>query len=284
MSHPFGALTRRARPAWPALLAGAAASLIAASLVMAPSASGHGRPAVRARGHVFVPATGNWDGSAPGGFAASFDLAYTPGNTIFGSPYSYGDLVTFSPSVLPSPTGCLIDPGSTGYAVAGEGALFPLTRAAGFGLAKTDLYGGLVGGTSAVLTQREIWPPEPEFAQCPKGITWTFHPARRRPVHDGTWTVHLRGAEIQTVKILAGGRVLNSIAIPNVGECGGGIGGVTVFITADGVASFGNPSTAMRVNITFTTPTSATGEVSESTASCGVEVFPLSATLTKAAR
>lgn len=276
---------RHERHPWlPRHLAVAAVFLLAGSLAVAPPARARPRPAIVAHGHRFVPDTGNWDGSAPGGFAASFELGYKPSNAIFGSPYSYGDLLTFTPSFSPSPTGCPVAAESTAYGVVGEGALFALKREGGFGLTKSDLFGGIVGSTRAVLTQREQWPPGAEFAQCPRSITWTFHPAPRRSVRDGSWALHLRGGETQMAKVLGGGRALNSVALPNVGECGGGLGSVTLFISADGVAKFSEPGAITSVTITFDTPTSANGEISEATATCGVEKFPLIAMLTKPER
>ena len=139
----------------------------------------------------------------------------------------------------------------------------------------------VVGATRGVLTQLESWPASAEFAQCPKSITWTFHPARRTPVADGTWTLHISGGETQTANVLGGGRVLNSVALPNVGECNGPQGSVDLFIAANGVASFGQPGTATSLRVSFTSPTAASGEVSLATQQCGTKTFQLSGTLTK---
>jgi len=234
----------------------------------------HGRP--------FRPVLGNWEGAASLGEGASFELAYAPRYAVFGSAYSYRDLVAFSPSFEASPSGCPVAADSTGYAVFGENGMYPLNRVAGFGLSRYLLSGGVVSARRAVLVQREAWPPGLEYAHCPSTLTWTFHPEARRPVKDGEWTIDVQGTAPQRTNVLAGGRIVKSVELPNVGECNAAAGGVSLLIAGNGEAQFAEPGNPTSIRLAFTSPTQASGSVSIPTQSCGLRTFALTASLTKA--
>jgi len=235
------------------------------------------------RGRPFVPALGNWEGVVEG-HAASFELTYEPAYVAFrDSPYGYEDLVSFAPAYSPSAGACPVSTSSTGFGVVGEHDITPLGAGGVFPLAKQDIFGGVVATAVASLRERFVWPHEREFAACPAGFAWTLHPAPRREVRDGAWHVTI-GGEVQTVTVSGGGRVLANLGFPTVPGCGAGtLGSVDLYIPGDGVVGYAEPASGTALTLTFSSPVSANGQFTVSTAECGARTLAISAALAKPA-
>jgi hypothetical protein len=253
------------------------------AIACAPAAQARIRPAIRPpHRRPFVPVLGDWEGTTAGGYRASFELVYRRAFGVYGTPYGWADLTLFSPSYSPAGGACSASSTATGFTDYAAGAATPLARGGGLGLARDGLLGGLTGARRASLTEEMRWPPEAQFAACPRSIRWRFHPAVRRPVDDGEWTLQLQDGETQKVEVLAGGRGLVGLGFPNVGECAGTTGGLDLFIAPDGVASYGEAPTGF--HLTFTSPTTLSGEISLATLNCGVRSFAVSGSLAERRR
>jgi hypothetical protein len=226
-----------------------------------------------------VPTLGDWEGTTAGGYHASFELVHRPRFALFGSPYGFEDLTLFAPSYSPANGACPTSRSASGLTAYASGKAYPLARGGGFRLAPDGLLGGLAGARRASLTQRMSWPPEAEFAACPRSIHWRFHPAARKTVDDGEWTLHVQGGETQKLQVVGGGRGLVGLAFPSVGECGGTTGALDLFIAPDGVASYSEAPTDFHV--AFASPTTVGGQIALATLSCGVRRFAVTGSLRK---
>jgi hypothetical protein len=231
------------------------------------------RPPIHARGHKFVPVTGDWEGSA-NGFPASFELTYEPG---FSPPYALSDFVSVRPASCPVGANPNTAETLDGTAPASIGA------GGSFELAKYDLYGGLTG-TRTAKTWFNISYAAPVPPSCPKRVTITLHPvAHRKPVDDGTWKLRFSDGEAVEFKLTGGGR-LATAGIPNeVARCypmalsppGGSF---LLFIGADGIATGGWSGQNMSATLTFKQK-SASGQLVIDNVACADVAFPMTATL-----
>src|SRR5450631_3928746 len=210
---------RRGRARFPARrrarLAGTAALIVTAALGVAGAALAAGPsagtpaatvpsttttttplPAIeRRRGTAFVPAVGDWEGTA-GGFPASFELVYGPKLHPPSGILRYGllDIVALRPSSCPRDT--------SRYSEQIFDGRNPSELQAGgtLALSRFGLGGGLTGSRAATLSSA------PASPACAGRLTWRMHPATRTVVPDGSWTAHFPGHQTERFTVQAGGR------------------------------------------------------------------------------
>jgi hypothetical protein len=176
----------------------------------------HGRP--------FIPIQGDWEGTAHG-FAASFSLVLDAVHQQRAGVPQYGitDLIMLRPLACP--------PGPAHYGESILGGRLPsvLGDHGSLGLSRFGLQGVLEGERSATLQSRYALP------SCHGMLTWRMHPAVRRTVANGTWTVHYAGGEHSTFHVRAGGRLAAAIRLPRaIAACNGLEGTLDVFIGTQG--------------------------------------------------
>lgn len=231
----------------------------------------HGRP--------FLPALGDWDGSASG-YPLSFELLYRPaiGRLYHRSPYVFSDVTLVLPQVSSQTPGC---PAS---GVAGEsfdeGLLEPLGSGGRLVLPEKNVHLAIIGPRSARVSIDATYPAAAGFpAACNRTFTGTLHPARRSAVRDGTWTLRFQGGASSTFTVTGGGRLVSGVEVP--AACGLAMpGSLVLFIEPDGRASSAQAG-VYAMSLDFTTSGSASAQLSLGGGQC---LQTASATLTKPAR
>ena len=219
-----GPLTR-----WGGVAVTGAAIGLGLAVAGAPSAAAMpAGPAVAPRhGAPFVPAQGDWEGTV-NGFAASFELTYDPAMPQRAGLPLYGvrNLVMLRPSACPA--------SPTRYAesiVTGQVPV-PLGRYGSLNLGRFRLGGGLTGADEATL----IGSYGP--GGCHGTLRWRMHPAGRRAVDDGTWTVRYSDGENDRFTVQVGGRLATGVSLPrSVAGCNGLEGSLDMFIGPQGNAA-----------------------------------------------
>jgi hypothetical protein len=185
-------------------------------------------PAVTpAHGRSFIPTQGDWEGTA-NGFAASFNLILDAVRQQRAGVPQYGiqDLVMLRPLACPP------DPAHYGESILGGRLPSALGDRGSLGLQRFGLQGALTGRRTTTLQGTYSLP------SCRGMLTWAMHPAVRRTVADGTWTVHYSGGEHSAFRVQAGGRLATSIKLPrSIASCNGLMGTLDVFIGIDGGAA-----------------------------------------------
>ncbi len=182
-------------------------------------------PTVQPRvGRPFTPVQGDWEGTA-NGFAASFALVVDATRRQAAGVPQYGiqDLVMLRPVTCP--------PSVMHYGESILGGRLPsaLGRYGALGLSRFGLQGAFTGARSATLSGGY------SLHGCHGTMTWHLRPAVRRPVADGTWTVHFAGGEHSTFQVQAGGRLATKIRLPrSIVACNGLEGKLDMFIGAGG--------------------------------------------------
>ncbi|MGH2893931.1 MAG: hypothetical protein ACRDPM_11810 [Solirubrobacteraceae bacterium] len=176
----------------------------------------HGRP--------FIPVQGDWEGTA-NRFAASFNLVLDAVHQQRAGvpPYGIQDLVLLRPLACP--------PDPTHYEESILGGRLPsvLGPNGSLGLSRFGLEGALVGRRSATLQGRY------SLSACHGTLSWHLHPAVRRTVANGTWTLRYPGGEHSTFHVRAGGRLATAIRLPHaIVACNGLRGTLDVFIGTQG--------------------------------------------------
>jgi hypothetical protein len=196
--------TRRA-PRRLSLAAALGAAALGAAAILAAATASQARPAALAKpsppavqprsGHPFIPVQGDWEGTA-NGFAASFNLVLDMmARQRAGVPqYGIQDLVTLRP------VSCPPAPAHHAESIVGGRLPSPLGGHGSLGLARFGLQGSITGARSATLSG--TYP----LRGCRPTITWHMHPAKRRTVAAGTWTINWAGTEHSTFRIQAGDR------------------------------------------------------------------------------
>src|SRR5262249_37444733 len=97
------------------------------------------------------------------------------------------------------------------------------------GLSRFGLLGQFTAKRSATLQGRYSLP------SCHGMLTWHMHPAVRRTVANGTWTLHYASGEHSTFHVQAGGRLATAIPLPEAtAACNGLMGTLDVFIGTQG--------------------------------------------------
>ena len=218
-------------------------------------------------GKPYVPTLGDWEGTV-NGYPASFSLLSEPGFAQrFGTPaYGFENLVLLVPNRCP--------PSSSDYLedLLTLGQASPVRRHGGFGLTQ-GFAGGLDGARSASLSAGY----QVASGGCQGKLTWHMHPAKRRAIQDGTWSVRFSDGESGKFEVIAGGRLVTSMHLPaELKPCGGPYGDVDLFIGSGATVKLTQPS--MRVSMSFTR-TRATGQLSVVGGTCSNSRFPLSAKL-----
>jgi hypothetical protein len=186
-------------------------------------------PAIVPRqGASFVPVQGDWEGTAAG-FDASFNLVVVAGRQQRAGVPQYGieNLVILRPRACPPDPmhyGESIISGRLPSALGGHGAL---------GLHRFGLEGALTSKRSATLTSRY------SLASCHGTLTWHMHPAVRRTVANGNWTLRYSSGEHSAFHVQGGGRLATAIRLPSsIGRCNGLQGTIDLFIGTQGGAGF----------------------------------------------
>jgi hypothetical protein len=233
--------------------AGAAATPAAATHEVVSAAL----PPISAPGQgPFVPRVGDWEGTV-GGYPASFELVYEPTYVAFGGPpYGYEDLTTVDPD------SCPLAANRYSVGVVGEDDVTPMGVGGSFPLAGEGITGGIVGSSSATLSSSFDTGTGTGGAACRGTLMRAMHPATRRTVDDGAWTLRFADGESQTFTVSAGGRLAIGIDFPAaLGRCGGPRGNVNLFIAAGGAASVRGPRGAYALRLSFTGVNRASGRI-----------------------
>ncbi|MFZ1992933.1 MAG: hypothetical protein WAU75_02400, partial [Solirubrobacteraceae bacterium] len=207
-------------------------------------------PAVRpTHGRPFIPVQGDWEGSADG-FAASFNLILDAVRQQRAGVPQYGiqDLVMLRPLACPP------DPVHYRESILGGRQPSVLGDHGSLGLSRFGLQGAFEGERSATLHGRYSLP------SCGGMLTWHMHPAVRRTVANGTWTVHYANGEHSAFRVQGGGRLATAIHLPrSIVSCNGLEGTVDVFIGTQGGATVTQSGVTLRLRFSNA---SATGTLS----------------------
>ncbi len=228
------------------------------------AASRSGRAPITSAGQKpFVPAVGDWEGTVDG-FPASFELVYEPGFVVYQRPpYGYEDLTTMDPA------SCPLAANRYSATVVGRDDVTPLGIGGTLPLAAEGIGGRILGPGSATLSSSFDTGRGGGNAACSGTLTRSMHPAKRRTVDDGAWTLRFADGETQTLTVSAGGRVATGIEFPRaLGRCGGPYGNLNLFIGPNGRASLKGPGGAYTLSLGFTGATRASGALTTSRGSC----------------
>jgi hypothetical protein len=135
------------------------------------------------------------------------------------------------------PGSCPIDPAEFDVIATGSRRYQLLvSRGGSFPYRQGRRQGAFTGRSSASL--RTSYNITEGSARCRGQLHWRLHPAKRRPVADGRWTVVFSDGERQHTTVNNGGRS-TSLGIPQVAPDCGGVpggsthGGITIFIPAN---------------------------------------------------
>jgi hypothetical protein len=161
-------------------------------------------PTVQPRaGRPFTPLQGDWEGTA-NGFAASFALVLDATRRQAAGVPQYGiqDLVMLRPVTCP------LSATHYGESILGGRRPSALGRYGALGLSRFGLQGAFTGTRSATLSGGY------SLRGCHGTMTWHMHPAVRRTVADGTWTVHFADGEHSTFRVQASGRLARRSSSP----------------------------------------------------------------------
>lgn len=245
------------------------------------AARGHRQALLGHGGRLFVPLTGDWEGEVDG-LPASFQIVYKPGLAALyhRSPYGVANLLMFLP------TACPVSPIAYQEETIAEAPDLAMLEADGrYGLTKTEnVYGGLTGPHTAILSQPLDLYGLLEADRCPTKLTWKMHPAERQPVSDGTWSLAFADGESATFIVSAGGRLARDIPLPaglGTESCPGPSGGVDLFVHPNRTASQTDSRLGMAVNVKFTSRSTAVGQFSLAAqgSSCPARTLTLTAHL-----
>ncbi len=261
----MGAVTSTGPACRPAAIAAAlvfAASLVAAARAQAASSSAL-PPITSSRHGSFVPKVGDWEGTV-GGYPASFELVYAPEYAALGRPsYGYEDLTTLDPS------SCPLAANEYSVGVVGDEEPTPLGPGGSFPLAAEGIGGGIAGSSSATLSSS--FATGSRRAGCVGTLTRAMHPATRRTVQKGPWTLRFSDGESDSFQVTAGGRAATGIDFPpGLARCGGPRGNLNLFINATGAARLSGPRGSFVVALKFKGPRRASGRMTAPGSRCGV--------------
>jgi hypothetical protein len=232
-------------------------------------------PAISSPGQSpFVPVIGDWEGSVDG-FPASFELVYEPTYAYYGRPpYGFEDLTTIEPD------SCPIAANRYSVSVVGQNDATPLGVGGSFPLAGEGITGAMLGASSATLSSTFDTGTGRGGASCAGTLTTAMHPANRRTVDDGAWTLRFADGESQTFTVSAGGRAAIGIDFPAaLGRCGGPSGNLNLFIGATGTASLRGPRGAFALRLSFTGANRASGRITAPAGRCHAFSLAMKATL-----
>jgi hypothetical protein len=240
-------LTRRNRhrlwsPAAAIVSVAALAAAMATATSAAPPPAQPAKPTppavVPTQGRPFVPVQGDWEGTA-GGFDASFSLVLDAVHQQRAGVPQYGiqDLVMLRPNACPT------DPAHYRESIITGRLPSVLGDHGDLGLRRFGLEGALTGKRSATLGIRFALPT------CHGTMTWHMHPAVRRTVADGNWSLRYAGdGEHSTFNVRAGGRLATAIRLPAaIAKCNGLQGTLDVFIGTQGGASVAQSGVSLRL-------------------------------------
>jgi hypothetical protein len=209
-------------------------------LTRAASGSGQGsgnHPSISVPGGGrFVPALGDWEGTA-NGFPASFRLSY--------GPDANGDLnYGLDRLVALRPAGCPVSSSRYSEDVISARRLNPFGAAGSLGLSRFKFGGAMQGARKATLSTRY------RVGGCSGTLTWHMRPATRTPVQDGVWRLHYSGGGSSRFRVQSGGRLASQIDVPAALErCNGVSGQYDLFIGPNGRAGISRPR--LRASIRF---------------------------------
>lgn len=254
---------------------GGPAVIMAAGMVLAVAAHAVARPApavqlskptppeVQPRaGRAFIPVQGDWEGTADG-FTASFTLVLdTMRRQGAGAPkYGIEDLVLLRPVACPPDPSHYRESFLEGHLPSDLGAHGSLA------LDGLGLHGRFTGARTATLTAGY------SLASCHGTQTWRMHPAVRRVVADGRWTMRYADGERSAFRVRSGGRLATGIQLPHLlAACNGLRGTLDLFVGVRGGSAFRHGGVTLSLRFA---DGSAHGTLSAR--GCGSRPWPVSA-------
>jgi hypothetical protein len=206
-------------------------------------------------GKAFVPILGDWEGTV-NGFPASFLLRYDtnlpqrPGRPQYGLTH----IVALRPNACPA--------SSVRYseAVVDGQIASQLGTWASLGLSPFGFGGGFTGRRAATLSSHF------SLKSCSGELTWNMHPASRRVVNTGAWSVKFSGGATGKLTVLAGGRLATGFGIPAaLTTCNGLEGAVDAFIAPNGTARISDSVLSLTMQFSRRT---ATGQLNAGGSGC----------------
>jgi hypothetical protein len=235
--------SRRRRPTIAAL----SVCAVAAGVTLATAAGSAARPvglaertppSVQPRdGRPFTPVQGDWEGTA-NGFFASFALVLDSTRRQAAGVPQYG----IQHLVMLRPLSCPPSPVHYGESILNGRFPSALGPHGSLGLSRFGLQGALTGARSATLSGNYTRPG------CHGTLTWHMHPAIRKTVADGTWTIHYADGEDSTFHVMGGGRLATSIRLPHsLATCNGLQGTLDMFIGARGGAAISEDGMTLKL-------------------------------------
>jgi len=213
-----------------------------------PTIQGH-------KGKPFVPTQRDREGTV-NGFPASFLLRHdTSLPQLPGRPqYGLTHIVALRPNACPANSAAYSEAVIDGQVSSQIGAR------ASLGLSRFGFGGGFTGRRAATLSGRY------KLKSCSGQLTWNMHPANRRQVNTGTWTVKFNGGATGKVTVLAGGRLATAFKIPSaLTSCNGLEGAVDAFIAPNGTAKISNSVLTLAIQFSRRT---ATGQLNSGGSGC----------------
>jgi hypothetical protein len=213
-------------------------------------------PTIQAhKGKPFVPVLGDWEGTV-NGFPASFLLRHdTSLPKLAGRPqYGLTHIAVLRPNVCPASSAAYSEAVVDGQVSSQIGTWGSL------GLSRFGIGGGFTGRRAATLSSHY------KLKACSGQLTWNMHPASRRQVNAGAWSVKFSGGATGKVNVLAGGRLATAFKIPAaLTSCNGLEGAVDAFIAPNGTAKISN--SVLSLTIQFSRRT-ATGQLNSGGSGC----------------
>lgn len=188
-------------------------------------------------GRSFIPVQGDWEGTA-NGFAASFNLVLDAVHQQRAGVPQYGiqDLVMLRPLACPA------NPAHYSESILGGRLPSLLGDHGALGLSRFGLAGQFTGQRSATLQARYA------LHGCHGRLIWHMHPAVRRVVANGSWTLRYAGGEHSTFHVRAGGRLATAIHLPDaIATCNGLEGTLDVFIGTHGRSAITQSGVALKL-------------------------------------
>lgn len=184
---------------------------------------------------------GDWEGG-DGGLHASFQLeSQAPASRASAPRRSVYDLVIQAPSTCPASKA---DAASTLFGVYGDRAPgFGVAGDGSFPLGGPSAFGALTGPAAATISRSyAIGPHGPAAQGCTGHLHFAMHPASRRPVSDGAWSLSGPGLAPSVFSVRAGGRLAYAIEVAHVlprcrhGSTRSFSGRIALFIDPSGAA------------------------------------------------
>ncbi len=267
---------------------------LAGAGTLAATATGASRPPAPLtprRGHAFIPATGDWDGTLDG-LHASFQLIGYPQGSAYGaSAFAVRDLVYQRPATCPP---SLTDPTLSTFVAYADGAppYVLIARDGQFPFGTRSPYGSISGPARAQIVLGYTASATGSRAKCSGVLRFAMAPAHRTPVSDGTWRLTASDGSGGSFTVRGAGRIAYGVPLSNViATCSNGTtpgsfsGQAALFVHPDGTAeeSVSGNGAQIAVILRFNSPSSASGEYVATAGGCTPTALPFTAVRISAA-